>query len=180
MKTLKILSVFILSLMLTSLKAQQSESVQPGNTNPEFQKQLGLVVQSAGELSNVFAADNAANIDIAAKKVKEAISATNMHLLSGWDHLTWMKYMIGMNEQINNMLASSDLSTKRTCFASFNVTLHESVKTFGIIDGISYYQFCPMALNNQGAYWFSNAREIKNPYMGARMPTCGSTMEVLK
>jgi membrane fusion protein, copper/silver efflux system len=180
MKTLKILSVFILTLILTSVKAQQSESGQPGKINPEFQKQLGFVVQSAGELSNIFAADNAANIDVAVKKVKEAISATDMHLLSGQDHMTWMKYMTGMNKQISNMMASSDLSTKRTSFASFNVLLYESVKTFGIKDGISYYQFCPMALDNQGAYWFSNVKDIKNPYMGAMMPTCGSTMEVLK
>nr|MBA4168268.1 DUF3347 domain-containing protein [Chitinophagaceae bacterium] len=36
-----------------------------------------------------------------------------------------------------------------------------------------YYQFCPMAFKNQGAYWLSDKREIRNPYLSSKMPTCG-------
>ena len=37
-----------------------------------------------------------------------------------------------------------------------------------------YLDFCPMANNNKGAYWLSEIKEIKNPYFGEKMPTCGS------
>ena len=148
--------------------------------NPEFQKELGLVVQSAGELSNVFATDDPVKVDEAAKKVKDAISATDMHLLSGQDHLAWMKYMGDMNQQIVKILTSKDIASKRTAFAGFNDSLHKSVKAFGVKNEISYYQFCPMALNNKGAYWFSNVKEIKNPYLGQKMPTCGMTKETIQ
>lgn len=42
-----------------------------------------------------------------------------------------------------------------------------------------YVQFCPMANNNQGAKWLSVEAEIRNPYYGDAMLTCGSVVEVL-
>jgi len=43
-----------------------------------------------------------------------------------------------------------------------------------------YYQFCPMAIDNKGAYWLSEESDIKNPYFGDAMLTCGETKETLK
>jgi hypothetical protein len=31
-----------------------------------------------------------------------------------------------------------------------------------------------MANNNKGALWLSEVKEIKNPYFGSKMLTCGS------
>lgn len=42
-----------------------------------------------------------------------------------------------------------------------------------------YVQFCPMANNNQGAKWLSVEAEIRNPYYGDAMLTCGSVVEVI-
>ena len=35
-----------------------------------------------------------------------------------------------------------------------------------------------MANDNQGAYWLSATKEIRNPYFGKQMLNCGSTEEV--
>ena len=40
-----------------------------------------------------------------------------------------------------------------------------------------YKQYCPMAFDNQGAFWLSNVEEIRNPYFGDEMLTCGSVEE---
>ena len=42
-----------------------------------------------------------------------------------------------------------------------------------------YVQFCPMANNNKGAKWLSVEAEIRNPYYGDAMLSCGSVVEVL-
>jgi hypothetical protein len=34
--------------------------------------------------------------------------------------------------------------------------------------------------NNKGAIWLSETKEIKNPYLGKDMDTCGSAKEELK
>jgi Cu(I)/Ag(I) efflux system membrane fusion protein len=43
-----------------------------------------------------------------------------------------------------------------------------------------YYQFCPMYDNNKGGYWLSETEEIRNPYFGKEMISCGETRELLK
>jgi len=42
-----------------------------------------------------------------------------------------------------------------------------------------YYQYCPMAFNDKGAYWMSNEREIRNPYFGDQMLECGKVEDSL-
>lgn len=42
-----------------------------------------------------------------------------------------------------------------------------------------YVHHCPMVNNNKGANWLSLSREIRNPYFGDQMLTCGSIKEVL-
>jgi len=43
-----------------------------------------------------------------------------------------------------------------------------------------YVDRCPMYNNNKGAIWVSEIKEIKNPYLGKAMPTCGTVKEELK
>jgi hypothetical protein len=37
-----------------------------------------------------------------------------------------------------------------------------------------YQDYCPMADDGKGAIWISEIKEIKNPYQGSKMLTCGS------
>ena len=43
-----------------------------------------------------------------------------------------------------------------------------------------YKQYCPMAFNNQGAYWLAAEEEVNNPYFGDLMLHCGSVEEVIQ
>jgi len=54
------------------------------------------------------------------------------------------------------------------------------VKDSGLESGELYVAHCPMALNDKGASWVSNSKEIRNPYFGESMLTCGSVKETLK
>lgn len=43
-----------------------------------------------------------------------------------------------------------------------------------------YKDFCPMYNDGKGATWVSETKEIRNPYLGSKMPTCGKMVEELK
>ena len=43
-----------------------------------------------------------------------------------------------------------------------------------------YIQICPMANNNKGAIWLSREEEIKNPYFGDLMLSCGEIQDIIK
>ena len=46
--------------------------------------------------------------------------------------------------------------------------------------GTIYKKFCPMAFNNDGAYWYADVEEIKNPYFGDKMLKCGSVKKTIE
>ena len=68
---------------------------------------------------------------------------------------------------------------QREHFATLSNDVYDLVKAMG--GGQTLYQdYCPMYNNNKGATWLSETKEISNPYLGAKMPTCGSVKETIK
>lgn len=43
-----------------------------------------------------------------------------------------------------------------------------------------YQTYCPMYNNKKGAIWLSEIKEIKNPYFGSKMMTCGSIQKEIQ
>ena len=73
---------------------------------------------------------------------------------------------------------SKDLETKREALSPLSDQLYQTIKKFQVTtDG--FRQYCPMAFDNQGAFWLSDSDEILNPYFGDAMLTCGNVEEEL-
>ena len=77
------------------------------------------------------------------------------------------------------ILQSENIAAQRKSFSLLTEEMGTMLKG-SLSSGEVYKQFCPMAFNNQGAYWFSENKEIRNPYFGEEMLKCGSTKEVIK
>ncbi len=103
-----------------------------------------------------------------------------MNLLEGKAHMEWMKGLDDLKKNPVTIKGTTDIALQRKYFAGFSQNFYQRIKTFGINTGDIYYQYCPMALDNQGTYWLNDIREIHNPYFGEKMETCGSVKEVLE
>jgi len=68
---------------------------------------------------------------------------------------------------------------QREHFEILSKDMYDLVKTFGG-GQVLFKVFCPMYNNGKGAFWLSETKEIKNPYMGKAMPTCGTIQEELR
>lgn len=68
---------------------------------------------------------------------------------------------------------------QREHFETLSKDVYDLVKTFGAGQTL-YKDFCPMYNDNKGAFWLSETKEIKNPYLGKTMPTCGTVQEEIK
>jgi uncharacterized protein DUF3347 len=145
-----------------------------------FQAQLHSVYLEIIKLNDVFVSSNAAKVNKIVIQVEEKISKVDMQLLKGEAHMFWMGNLQAFNKDLKSMKETENLNDQRKLFASLNSTLYKSIKAFGINGEEAYYQYCPMANGNEGAYWLSDSRKIRNPYLGSAMLTCGSTQEVLK
>ncbi len=71
---------------------------------------------------------------------------------------------------------ATSLEKQRTTFHDVSVLTWKLVKSSNDTDKVVYYQYCPMKKAN----WLSFEKEIKNPYYGSSMLTCGKVMETKK
>ena len=99
-----------------------------------------------------------------------------MLLLLGDAHNVWMKSLNPLKEEADKIHNSKEISTQRDSFLIFSKNLSAVINTFGVEteNGQALYlAFCPMADNNNGGFWLSYDKEIKNPFFGKAMLTCG-------
>lgn len=73
---------------------------------------------------------------------------------------------------------TDDIEKQRTLFSALGEKIEPLFKE-GLGEGTIYKQYCPMAFNNTGGYWFSDVDEIRNPYFGDKMLKCGKVTETI-
>ena len=147
--------------------------------DPAFKDQLQEVYDAYIPMKNAFVASDAAEIMAGAKKVKSALGTVEMERLQGDAHMRWMNDLETMVRSISTIADRQELTTQREAFATFNDAFYNAIETFGLAKDTVYYQYCPMANGDEGAYWLSEMKEIRNPYFGDEMLGCGETRETL-
>ena len=146
----------------------------------EFIMQVNNLLDQYMKLKDYLVLDDSKMAKQAASSLLKAVSGVDMKLLSGDSHLKWMEVSGGIAESLASIINSEGLEQERKAFQTLSKDLYSAIKTFGLIDKTVYYQFCPMYDNNKGGYWLSETEEIRNPYFGKIMLSCGETRETLK
>ncbi|MGB3781090.1 MAG: efflux RND transporter periplasmic adaptor subunit [Tunicatimonas sp.] len=147
--------------------------------NSEFRQQLAEVLDPYLALKNALVASEAGQAAAAARQTQQALEKVDMTLVKGEAHQQWMDYLNTMQKALGTIAEEATLETQRAAFASLSEALYQSVQQFDVTGLRAYYQYCPMADNNTGAYWLSEEKEIRNPYFGDQMLTCGSVKETI-
>ena len=75
---------------------------------------------------------------------------------------------------------ASDIEVQRAAYEDLSNQMISKVKSSGLSNGEVYVQYCPMAFDDKGASWLSSNKEIRNPYFGDKMLTCGEIKETIK
>jgi hypothetical protein len=158
-----------------------AEAAEPQfQVDATFQNQLASVFTSYVELKDAFVSSDASKVKTEAKKTNESLAKVDMKLVSGAAHNDWMNYLTPLQISLKEIQENSDIEAQRKAFSTLSDNLYKSVKAFGLGGKEAFYEFCPMAFNNEGAYWLSDQTQIKNPYFGDKMLTCGEVKEKLK
>lgn len=76
--------------------------------------------------------------------------------------------------------SASSLKAQREPFNGLSIEVEKLLKSAKVSGGTIYKQYCPMANNDEGGYWFANEQSIRNPYYGDEMMTCGSVKEEIR
>jgi copper chaperone CopZ len=122
---------------------------------------------------------NGAAVATAAGELTKAIAAVPMDKMSPEQHTIWMKVLPAVKEDAEHISDTKDVKHQRDHFTTLSANMYQVLKTFKTNEAV-YYQKCPMFNDGKGANWLSKDKDIKNPYYGSAMLTCGSTVETLK
>ncbi len=146
----------------------------------KFQGQLKQVFEDYILLKDALVNDDAKNAQQAGKQIIRSLKNVDMKLLSDEKaHNHWMTIQKELNTSANAISSNTDISKQRGHFKHLSAHMISSVQLFGVNENV-YIQFCPMADNNKGAYWISLEEEVRNPYYGEAMLTCGEVRDTLK
>lgn len=79
----------------------------------------------------------------------------------------------------SKIVNAANIEDQRASYSKLSNDFIALVKKAGLEGGELYVDYCPMALNDKGGYWLSANKEIKNPYFGDKMMTCGEIKETI-
>ncbi len=161
-------------------EANHSEMNKRIEVSNKFQNQLKEVFDGYILLKDALVNDDPEDAQTAAKKIGQNLAKVDMKLLSSNEaHNHWMTIQKELKSSASAIEKNSDIAVQRGHFKHLSAHMISSVRLFGINQTV-YSEFCPMADNNKGAYWLSLEKEIRNPYYGEAMLTCGEVKETLE
>lgn len=161
-------------------KTDPSEMNERIKVSEKFQEQLNIVVENYMHVKNALADDDPKKAKEAAKTVGISMHQIDMKLLpDGEAHKHWMKLEAPIKTSADAIANEQEIEKQRDHFKQLSENLISAVQLFGTNRKI-YSQFCPMADNNNGAYWLSNEKKITNPYFGEAMHACGNVANVIE
>ena len=82
-------------------------------------------------------------------------------------------------ELAGKLASEGDVNVQREIFSELTAAMDPVLKE-AISSGKIYKQFCPMAFEGKGDYWYASSEEIRNPYFGDKMLKCGRVDETIE
>jgi hypothetical protein len=141
---------------------------------------INKIVDAYIQLKNAFANDNTDDAATAGKALESAFKNFDKSALTAEQKKTYEDIEDDAREHAEHIGANGgNIPHQREHFEMLSKDMYDLVKAFGA-GQVLYQDFCPMYNNNKGASWLSETKEIKNPYLGKAMSTCGSVKEELK
>ena len=141
---------------------------------------IKAVVDHYLHIKNGLFADNSAEAANGGKAMVEALSAVDKSGLTPAQQQVFTDNFEDLKENAEHIGKNEgNIEHQREHFAAMSEDVYALVKSMGAGRTL-YHDFCPMYNNNKGALWLSEEKELKNPYMGASMPGCGTEKEELK
>ncbi|MEO2064046.1 efflux RND transporter periplasmic adaptor subunit [Christiangramia sp.] len=157
--------------------SQMNERIE---VSSKFQGQLKQVFDDYILLKDALVNDDAKNAQRAGKQITQSLKNVDMKLLSDDKaHNHWMTIQKELQNSATAITNKSDISEQRDHFKHLSAHMISSIQLFGV-NQKAYSQFCPMANDNNGAYWLSLEEEIRNPYYGQAMLNCGEIKDTIE
>jgi copper chaperone CopZ len=152
-----------------------------GNVSATVQEnsELKTVFEHYFALKDALVASDGALASAKSKNLLASLKAVPMAKLSTEVHTVFMKVIKDLTFDAEHIEETKDAGHQRDHFITLSEKMYELMKVSKPESPV-YYQHCPMANDGKGANWLSKESAVKNPYYGAKMLSCGKTVETIK
>jgi Cu(I)/Ag(I) efflux system membrane fusion protein len=152
---------------MMSYQLEASESIAPFTAQED--SMMSVLVQPYLTLKDELVRSDANAVSATAKEMlvllsdkKYTFSRSNLKLL------------------LESIQKTDDIEEQRELFRLISNEMIQWASSTQSVSSKLYVQFCPMANNNKGAKWLSSEEQIRNPFYGDAMLTCGSVVEIIE
>lgn len=153
--------------MMNNPDSQKKQAMNMKMELPEdFQKKFVKTLDKYFELKDALVNSNSTQAMNAAKASLKAIPEADLQGMAA-GHFKKVKEML---EAISN---NENLENQRAHFVILSENMIAITSNIDSLGNTVYIQHCPMANSNKGADWLSLSSEVRNPYYGEAMLSCG-------
>lgn len=140
---------------------------------------IGKIIDNYLLLKNALAKDDGKAAAKAGKSLLGVLNSVSTNSMNASAKKEYLDIAESAKENAEHIGDNADkIEHQREHFVILCQDMADLLKLFNA-DRKLYQDFCPMYDDGKGAYWISEVKEIKNPYMGKEMPTCGSIKKEL-
>ena len=152
-------------------------------TTDVFNQSFTQLLNAYNNLKNALVASDTEKASAAALALRVAADSLKVNEIKGDStgaiKETAASFTSAITASAQALAAEKDIKGKRKEFEMIADNIWNLTRTVRYTGQKLYWQYCPMAFDNKGAYWISYERDIKNPYFGSEMLNCGSVEDSL-
>ena len=137
--------------------------------------QLANVLNLYYDVKDALVASDGATASKKATTLLAAIKGIDMSQLTPAESNAFTPLQEKLSFDARHISEVQDVSHQREHFSSLSNNMYTLAKAVKLSTGPVYQDYCPM----QKAYWLSKDKEIKNPYYGSQMLTCGKVEKTI-
>lgn len=177
----------------TSMKhdmSAMSDSAAVGNMATDKEVTVTEAKKSSADLTELYSHYTHLTFALSGDDPKEAVSAAK-GILASFPKIDKNGFSDEQKKEFAELEASirehaehiadnaGKIDHQREHLDIMSVDFYDLLKDFGTPKPV-YKLFCPMFNDNEGTFWLSDSREVKNPYYGKEMLSCGEVQEEIK
>lgn len=135
---------------------------------------ISEIVSNYLKIKNSLTKDDSNGAATAGKTLFKVLNTTSTNDFSSNQKKSYLKIVTEAKqntEYIKNNLGKIEQQRER--FAMLSKNMNDLIKMFGTKQKL-YQDYCPMYNDGKNGFWISETKEIKNPYYGSEMLSCGS------
>ncbi|MDB5191505.1 MAG: hypothetical protein JWQ96_1068 [Segetibacter sp.] len=151
---------------------------QSQNTHA-FNNQFGILLANYYHLKDALVLSNDTMATTSAQRLVKDADSLNLEGVKADPSIVEMAkgYLRSISAEAKALSGENDIEAKRKSFQMISDNMYDLVRTVHYDQATVYHQFCPMAFDDAGAYWLSQSSDIKNPYYGKKMLSCGEVKD---